>query len=127
PQPAFQNNNLERFNYFLKIRERLAHPHEYNVRYPPPFFLFQESRDLKCLIDDFVGFEVSHEPTSAGQAETTCLLTAHLGRYAERLAFLIRNQDAFDRVTILKLKEELSRTVRRDFRPGDFWLGNRKE
>jgi hypothetical protein len=70
--------------------------------------------------------EVSCKTPASGKTESACLLTAYLGRDAQRLPVLIGDKHAFDRMAVHEREKIFFGTVKRCFRSDDLWEGNVK-
>ena len=112
PEPAAIVQRLDRGQHVVEVEERLAHPHEHDVR-EPLSLRGQPPRRVAGLVDDLGRVEVAREPELARGAERAADRAAGLARQAERVPLAgsgpcrVVHQDGFDQRAVGKAVERL--------------------
>ena len=115
PRSVYDPNRAEQI---VEVSQRFAHSHEDNI---VDLFAARAFHGNN-LLNDLIRLQIAHEPFQTARAEFASISTTHLRRNADRaavrsLAIKRRrrwNQDRFDEIRILQLKQKF---LCRIFRP----------
>ncbi len=112
PNRARVVERLDGRQHPVEVEQRLAHPHEHDVRQPLAVRR-QPAGRVADLVDDLGGREVAREPELARRAERAADRAAGLARDAQRVPLAagatrrVMHQDRFDERAVVELVERL--------------------